>query len=160
MPDGHRLAEDQILFLCKRDHLVKLARVEGDGLLDKEVFAVLERTLHKVVVRIVRAGDVDDVNLIVKEHLIDGVIHLLDAVLFSKGDRLVIGTVADSIELFVHLLQSARHFVSDHACTEYCPIQIFLFHHSTSFHAALYHDEGCLSINILLFKRFIILQNR
>ena len=125
MPDRHRLSQNEALALRERDHLVELLRIESDRLLDKQVLAVFQRLLHEAVVSIVRAGDVNDVDIVVREHLVDRRVHLPNAILFGKSNSFGVRAVADRVEGLSHLLQPCGHFIGDHAGSENCPVHIF-----------------------------------
>ena len=88
VPDRHRLGQDESLALCKRGHLIKFLRIEGDRLFYKQMLAVFERFLHKPIVRVMGAGNVDDIHIVVHEHFVDRPVDLFNAVLFGKSDCL------------------------------------------------------------------------
>ena len=125
MPDRHRLSQNEALALRERDHLVELLRIESDRLLDEQVLAVLQRLFHEAVVSVVRTGDIDDVDIVVREHLVDCPVDLSNAILFGKSNSFGMRAVADRVQGLAHLLQPCGHFIRDHAGSENCPVHIF-----------------------------------
>ena len=72
--------------------------------------------------RIVRACDVDNIDIVVVEHLIDRSVDLRDAVLLRECNRFRMRAVADSIKRLTHFLQSRCHLIRDHTGSEHRPI--------------------------------------
>ena len=129
MVDGHGLGQNRAVFPCQRYGPLQLFAVEGDGLFAQYMLAVGQGLFQEGHVGIVGGCDVDDVDVRVGEHLVVVGVDLGDAVLFRKGDALVVGAVAHGVQGTAHGLEGLGHLIGDHARAQYSPTQLLAFTH-------------------------------
>ena len=104
--------------------LVKLGRVEGNGLLAEHVLAGGQRGTQIGDMRIVRRGDIDGVDVRIGVEVLNRFIDLLDAILLGKSLSLGQRTVGDTRELAAGQSEGLGHLVGDNAATDHGPAEL------------------------------------
>ncbi len=100
-----------------------LGRVEGEGLLDKHVLAVIQRQQGVVDVTGVRGRDVDDVDVGVGHELLVRTVGVRDVVLFGERASAVDAARADGGDVSSRRAQVGGEGVGDAARREDAPVQ-------------------------------------
>ena len=121
MIDRHRLCKYNAMRPRTIDRPRQFPRVQCDGLLAEDVFARRERQHQIVDVRVVRRGDIDDVDIRIVKYILHPLIHLRNAIPRGKLLRLALCAVADGIQPASKRLHGARKFVADHAAAKCRP---------------------------------------
>ena len=74
-----------------------------------------------VDMRVVRRRDIDDVHILIREHILHTLIHLRNSVLHGKIDRLRVRPIAHGVQPAPELLESLCELMPDYTAAERCP---------------------------------------
>ena len=126
--DGHGLQHQHVLLPGQRAHLRQLPAVEGDGLFAQHVFASLNGGLHPVVVGIVRAGDVDHVQIRITHQGVRRGMYTPDAVFSGQFLRRLFPPAGNGLDAAIDRLQRGRHATRCCTCAQNAPAPVSVAH--------------------------------
>ena len=95
-----------MILLGKLYHFIQFPTVQRDRLFHKQMLAMLQCLFHKRIMCVVRAGDINNIYLFIREHVIYAVVNLVDTVCFSEFHGFFMRAIADGIQGFSYFLQS------------------------------------------------------
>ena len=125
MVNRHCLSDDDTFFFRKRYGLVELVTVQCNRFLNENVFSIGNRLFHKAKMRVVRRRDINDIDLRIGKHLMEIIVNFSNSIFLRKSSRLLMGPVADRVNILSVFLQCDRHFICNHTASEYSPFDFF-----------------------------------
>ena len=136
MENGHGFGNNNPLFLRQLQSFIQFLTVQSNRFLHQDMFPIFNGLFHKLDMSIMRRCNIDHIHFRIREHFIKIRIHLFDPVFFSKLYSLFVGSVSYCVKLFSIFFQCRCHFIGDHTCSQYSPVNFS--HPALSFPAKIF----------------------